>query len=680
LLDIPKDDVINFEQLGIDSMFVDEAHNYKNCFIFTKMRNVAGISTTKAKKSTDMLMKCQYIEEINNGKGVVFATGTPISNSITELFVMQRYLQNNELKKRGIEHFDAWAANFGEITSSLELAPEGKGYRMRNRFSKLTNLPELMSMFKEVADIQTPDMLKLPVPEIKGGKEKNIVSEPCEFTQEKMMEFAERAEEIRNGNVYPDVDNMLKITNEARLLGADPRLIDINAENDPNSKLNNCIDNIIKEYEESNSFKGTQIVFCDIGTPNKNADFTVYDYIKEELIRRDINKDEICFIHDANNEAQREKLFSEMKSGEKRIIVGSTSKLGVGTNIQDRMTCIHHLDCPYRPSDIEQRNGRILRQGNMCPSVNIYKYVTKNTFDSYLWQLVEKKQNIISQIMTSKSIARSCEDIDDVAVGYAETKALATGNPLIKEKMEIDNELQRLRMLKAAYDNKKYTMQDNFTFKYPNMINKAIQRLNSMKEDIKIRDKNKSEEFSIYLNGMTFNKREDAGVILESIKEKSDAVIGNIKGFDIRLIKSTWGGIVTLQGNLNYKVEMGENPHGNIIKIENVLNNIDKEASEIEKKITEYKRNLEQSKIEYEKPFTHGNELKEKFIRQEELNNLLSLDNKSDNEIAEDSEEYSCEKATDVSKLSIEELIQILDEKNEDTNKVFVEKECNIDL
>lgn len=688
LLDTPKDDVINFEQLGIDSMFVDEAHNYKNCFVFTKMRNVAGIATTKAKKSTDMLMKCQYIEEINNGKGVVFATGTPISNSITELFVMQRYLQNNELKKRGIEHFDAWAANFGEITASLELAPEGKGYRMRNRFSKLTNLPELMSIFKEIADIQTPDMLKLPVPEIKGGKAKDIVSEPSEFAQEKMMEFAERAEEIRKGNVYPNIDNMLKITNEARLLGTDPRLLDVNAENEPNSKLNNCIDNIIKEYEESNSFKGTQIVFCDIGTPNKDADFTVYDYIKEELINRGINKDEICFIHDANNEAQREKLFSDMRSGEKRIMIGSTSKLGVGTNIQDRLTCIHHLDCPYRPADIEQRNGRILRQGNICASVNIYKYVTKNTFDSFLWQLVEKKQNMISQIMTSKSIARTCDDIDDVAVGYAETKALATGDPHIKEKMEIDNDLQRLRMLKASYDNKKYTMQDNFTFKYPNMINKATQRLNSMKEDIKIRDNNRTDEFSISLNGMTFDKREEAGAMLKSL-ENNTGIIGNLNGFNLSFEKTSFGFNkfdLVLHGNLKYRVELSENLHNNIMRAEKTLRDLDKGISEIEKDIAEYKRNLEQSKLEYEKPFPYIDELKEKIRRQDELNNMLSLDSNNNGEIAEDKEEYltekesSCREETDLSKLSINELIKVYDENNTGGNRLYMSKEQDMDI
>ena len=367
LMDKPRDNMVSFEELGVDSLYIDEAHNYKNCSVYTKMRNVAGINTTAAKKSTDMLMKCQYIQEINDGKGVVFATGTPVSNSMAEMYVMQRYLQPKALAERGLSHFDAWAANFGEVVNSLELAPEGTGYRMRNRFSKFTNLPELMNMFKEIADIQTPDMLNLDVPELENGEYKIIAAEPSEFTQEKMDEFVERAEQIRNGNVPSSIDNMLKITNEARLLGTDPRLLDARAENEPDSKVNKCINAVFEEYQKSSSFKGTQIVFCDVGTPGGNKEFSLYDYIKEELVNRGVPKEEICFIHDANTDKQKEDMFADVRNGTKRIILGSTSKMGVGTNIQTRLVALHHLDCPYRPSDV----GRILRTFKIKKNVEV---------------------------------------------------------------------------------------------------------------------------------------------------------------------------------------------------------------------------------------------------------------------------------------------------------------------
>lgn len=633
-----RDDIVNFEELGIDSMFVDEAHNYKNCSVFSKMRNVAGVSNTQAKKSMDMLMKCQYIQEINNGKGVVFATGTPISNSMTEMYVMQRYLQNNELKQRGIHHFDAWAANFGEIVSSLELAPEGTGYRMRNRFAKFTNLPELMTLFKDIADIKTPDMLSLPVPNLKDGKYKLISAEPAEFTKDKMNEFAERAESIRSGSVNSNIDNMLKITNEARLLGTDPRLLDKKAENNPNSKLNKCIDNIISEYETSNNFKGTQIVFCDVGTPTSDKEkFTVYSYVKNELISRGINKDEIAFIHDAKNEIQREKIFSDMKSGNKRILLGSTSKLGVGTNIQDRLVCIHHLDCPYRPADIEQREGRILRQGNMNKEVNIYRYVTKDTFDSYLWQLVEQKQKFISQVMTSKSIARNCNDIDETILNYAEVKALATGNPYIKEKMQIDNDISRLRVLQSSYNSKKYNMQDNITYKYPSKIKALNLRLNNINNDIEVRESNITEGFVITLKGEKFTKREDAGIILNSLRSLTDITIGNFKGFDISLNRDNFSDNLLIHGKLTYKIELSDSPIGNMVKIENILNNFDKFRLESERDLEHCNRDLASAKIEIDKPFAYESELKSKLQRQSELNSLLSIDKCNNDIIVDDS-------------------------------------------
>ncbi|MBP2033414.1 N12 class adenine-specific DNA methylase [Clostridium algifaecis] len=645
-----KDDVINFEELGIDTMFVDEAHYYKNCAVFSKMRNVAGISNTRAKKASDMLMKCQYIHEINEGRGVIFATGTPISNSMTEMYVMQRYLQNHELERRGIQHFDAWAASFGEVVSSLELAPEGTGYRFRSRFSKFTNLPELMTLFKNIADVQTSDMLKLPVPKLKNDKYILVSTEPSEFIKHEMENYVERAEKIRNGMVDPSVDNMLKITNEARLLGTDPRLINKEAINEPDSKVNRCIENIYEEYKKSDSIKGTQIVFCDVGTPNSDGRFSVYDSIKAELINKGIPENEICFIHDAKNEIQREEIFSDMRSGNKRIIIGSTPKMGTGTNIQDRLIALHHLDCPYRPSDIEQREGRILRQGNINPEVNIYRYVTKDTFDSYLWQIVEQKQKFISQIMTSKSVARNCEDVDETVLSYAEVKALATGNPLIKEKMDVDNEVARLRVLKAAYDSQKYTMQDNFTFKFPKLISEANSQLECVIKDIDKRNMEDGKDFSIIINGKLFDEREKAGTMLQSLYEKipkgEELHVGSYKGFELKLRKNLFYEKYELliHGNLKYTLDLGDSIHGNMLRIENLLNNLESKMENIETKIEEYKRNLEQSKIEYEKTFPYEEALKEKLSRQFELNSLLDL-NKKDNEVIvdEDALNKECE-------------------------------------
>lgn len=669
--DTKKDDLINFEELGIDAMFVDEAHYYKNCAVFSKMRNVAGVSNTAAKKSSDMLMKCQYIQEINNGKGIVFATGTPISNSMTEMYVMQRYLQPNTLKDRDIHHFDEWAANFGEVVSSLELSPEGTGYRMRNRFSKFTNLPELMAMFRNIADTQTADMLNLPVPKLKEGKYKLIATEPSEYVKNKMSEFVLRAEAIRNGSVAPYIDNMLKITNEARLIGTDPRLLDKNAINDPNSKVNECVNNILYEYHNSDEIRGTQIVFCDVGTPNSNGRFSVYNYIKEELIKRGIAEDEICFIHDANNEAQREKMFTDLRHGNKRVIIGSTPKMGTGTNIQDILVALHHLDCPYRPSDIEQREGRILRQGNMNEEVNIYRYVTKDTFDSYLWQIVEQKQKFISQVMTSKSIARNCEDIDETVLSYAEVKALATGDPRIKEKMELDNDIARLRVLKSSYDNQKYTLQDNFTFKYPKLVNECEQQLKYILMDIekrklntKINPETNKEEFSIVINGEIFNDREKAGELLQTqyskVEAGKDLHIGEYKGFDLLLKKSLFYEEydIIINGNYRYKINLGDNPGGNITRIENGLKGLENKVKSIEEQISNHKRNLEQSKLEYEKPFQYEEELNKKLARQFELNQELDLNKDKDEVIDIDENE-------EVKEIEAEEDLDMEDEELE---------------
>ncbi|MDZ4994729.1 DNA helicase [Clostridium perfringens] len=638
LLDSPKDDLITFEELGVDTMFVDEAHYYKNCSVFSKINNVAGITTTKAKKSMDMLLKCQYINEINHNRGIIFATGTPISNSMVEMYVMQRYLQNHELHSKGITHFDSWAANFGEIVSSLELAPEGSGYRLKNRFAKFTNLPELMSMFKNIADVQTPDMLDLPVPKLKDDKYKVIIAEPNDFIKEYMEEFAVRAENIRNGAVSPHEDNMLKITNEARLLGTDNRLIDKYSENSPNSKVNLCIEHIFNDYQNSNEIKGTQIVFCDVGTPTNNSErFSLYDYIKETLIEKGIPEDEICFIHDAKNEIQREKIFSDMRNGNKRIIIGSTQKMGTGTNIQDRLVSLHHLDCPYRPADLEQREGRIIRQGNINKEVNIYRYATKNTFDSYLWQIVEQKQKFISQVMTSKSVQRTFEDNDETALSFAEVKALATGNPLIKEKMEIDNDIAKLKMLKVEYENNKYKMQDNFTFKYPELIKSTENKIDELKNDIEFRNKNTLSEFEITINNKTFDKRADAGQylrVLMNTKTENGIKLGEYNGFDIMTSESIH--YIKLKKNGTYTLELGLDNAGNMVRIENAIKTgLDNNLENNLKKLEEYKENLEQSKLEFEKPFIYENELTTKLKRQVELNQLLDIDNNSNNEISE---------------------------------------------
>lgn len=665
LRDSKRDNVINFEQLGIDALFVDEAHYYKNCAIFSKMRNVAGISTSKAKKSTDMLMKCQYIQEINGGRGVVFATGTPVSNSMTELYVMQRYLQFQALREMGFEHFDAWAANFGEVISSLELAPEGTGYRFKNRFAKFTNLPELMTMFREVADVQLPEMLNLPVPKLKGGKYNVIVSEPSEYVLEGMKSFAERADLIRNGNVDPTIDNMLKITNEARLLGTDARLLDPSAPNEPGSKVNQCVDKIYQEYMQSTSIKGTQIVFCDVGTPNKNNKWSVYDYIKEELIKLGIPDQEICFIHDANTERQREKLFEDLRAGRKRIIIGSTPKMGTGTNIQDRLVAIHHLDCPWRPADLEQRDGRGLRQGNMNEEVSIYRYVTKNTFDAYSWQLVEQKQKFISQVMTSKSISRTCEDIDDTVLSYAEVKALATGNPMIKEKMDIDTEVARLKMLKAGFLNEKYKYEEGYQRIYPNEIERYEKAIQEVKKDIKLRSENDygEGEFKIVLLKHEYTERKDAGEAFSSILQMKELPkeIGTYKGFQLTPVDDTdyRKDVVIVSGiSSSYRLELGSSEIGNIYRIENYVNGLEEKLEIWKEKLKISKDNLTEAKKNADNVFPYEEELVRKEKRQSELNQLLELD-KHDEVLAD--EETDMGKQMSNTKVSFQAK-QILDE------------------
>nr|WP_243271659.1 SNF2-related protein [Enterocloster clostridioformis] len=628
--DAKKDDVLDFEQLGIDALFVDEAHVFKNLSIFSKIRNVAGISTNGSQRAMDMFQKIQYIQELTGGRNVILATGTPISNTMCEMYVMQLYLQSQKLHEKGIDHFDSWAANFGEVTTSLEMSPEG-GYRMRSRFNKFCNLPELMNMFREVADIQLPSMLHLNVPKLKGGKYKIVESVASESVEYMMQELAKRAEAIRAGNVDPTVDNMLKITNEARLLGTDPRLIDPDAEVDGDGKLFQAAENIYQEYIGSQEFKGTQAVFCDIGTPTGNKKFNVYDFLKQELIRKGIPENEIAFIHDAHSDKQKEELFADMRSGRKRILLGSTSMMGTGTNIQKRLVAAHHIDCPWKPSDIEQREGRIIRQGNDNEEVNIYRYITKKTFDSYLWGIVENKQRFISQIMTDKTVERECQDVDETILSFAEIKAIASGNPMIMEKTEVDTEVSRLQVLKASYESQRYVHQDNFLFKYPELIKKTENRLYAMEKDIRKRDQALCMEpdFFVTLNGLRYDEREAAGsVILEmahSLESMESRTVGSYKGFDVVVEKKYSDCTIRLSGELTYSADMSSSASGNMVRMENLLGSLEKRVAAHKEKLEEYKRNMEESKREFNKEFPYESELKQKLIRQQEINNELEI-------------------------------------------------------
>ncbi len=645
LADAPKDDVLTFEELGVDCIFVDEAHHYKNGGIFTKMRNVAGISGSSAKKVLDMQMKCEYISSQNGGRNIVFATGTPVSNSMTEMFIMQQFLQKQQLLERGIQQFDAWASNFGEVVSALELAPEGSGFRMRSRFSKFTNLPELMTMFKNIADIQTSDMLNLPVPKLINDKVTVVTSEPSEIQQELVRLSAERAEKIRNGMVDPSVDNMLKITNEARQFGTDPRLILPDSPDEPGSKINNLVEKVYQKYTEYAETKGTQIIFSDVGTPNDRGGFCAYDDIKNKLISLGIPEKEICIIHDAKTKKQKEAMFSAMRTGEKRIIIGSTSKMGTGTNIQNKLVALHHLDCPWRPADIEQRDGRILRQGNENEEVEIFRYVTKDTFDAYLWQIVEQKQRFISQVMTSKSVSRSCEDIDEVVLNYAEIKALAMGDPRIKEKMDLDIEINKLSVLKAAWSKQRYTLQDSIVYTIPKNIKQNEEKIEALQKDILLRDSNKlsDDEFSIILNNKTFTEKEKAGeyLLLLCAKAKKEnwklTEIGQYKGFKLKLEYSQFWDKINLHitGNHKYEIELKDSSIGNLIRIENALETIESKIQSSQNQLIQLRQDLETAKEEYEKPWRFEEEYKEKLARQAELNIELDL-NKQDEVIGDE--------------------------------------------
>lgn len=634
-----KDDVVTFEELGVDRLFVDESHYYKNLFLYTKMRNVSGIAQTEAQKSSDLFMKCQYLDEVTSGRGTVFATGTPISNSMVELYTIQRYLQYETLVNNGLQNFDSWASTFGETISAVELTPEGSGYRQKTRFAKFYNLPELMAMFKEVADIQTADMLKLPVPQ---AHYHNVAVKPSELQKDMVKGLGERAEKVRAGSVDPSTDNMLKITNDGRKLALDQRMINPMSPDFEGSKVNACVDNIYRIWQQTADKKSAQLVFCDLSTPKNETEFSVYTDIRRKLIERGVPESEVCFIHDANTEAKKQELFAKTRKGDVRVLLGSTQKMGAGTNVQDKLIALHDLDCPWRPSDLEQRSGRIIRQGNENKEVEIFRYVTEETFDAYLYQLVEGKQKFSSQIMTSKSPVRSAEDIDETALSYAEIKMLATGNPHIKEKMDLDIQVQKLQLLKSNYLSEKYALEDKVIKFYPQEINRLTGRIDCLKSDMELAKNNPKSTADEFV-GMKFgdklvSDKEQAGLLLlEACKTKtqSDATpLGEYRGFKTELSFDSFSREykVGLKGKYSHYVTLGTNVYGNITRIDNALDGIAKQLELAENDLENTKTQLETAKSELEKPFSKEDELKQKTTRLAELNALLDVD-KRDNEI-----------------------------------------------
>ena len=626
-----KDDLLNFEQLGVDYMFVDESHVYKNCYTYTKLRNVAGIGQSKSQRASDMLMKCQYLQEVNKGRGVTFATGTPLSNSMSEMYVVQRYLQPDILKKTGLHFFDKWAATFGDTVASLEINPEGSGYRIKNRFSKFHNLPELMKMFRTVACIQTSDMLNLPIPELDGGKAQVIVTQRSEFQTQVMESFVERAEAIRKREVDPEDDNMLKLTNEAKLMAIDPRLVYSDAPNDPDSKLNTCIRNVYGIWKDTADERLTQVIFCDSGTP-KPGQFNVYDEVKEQLIKMGVPADEIAFVHDAKNDAQREAMFEKTRNGEIRVLLGSTGKLGTGTNIQTRLYALHHLDVPWRPSDIIQRDGRGLRFGNDNDIIKIFRYVTQDTFDAYLWQIQEQKLRYITQIMTSKSVSRSCEDVDETVLTAAEIKAIATSNPLLVEKITVDNEVIRLKLLKGNWTNERIVLERNINKHYPETIAQSEERIKNITNDIAVLKKHKGGDFIIEIDGKRYNERTAAGeALMTVIKAKCDVGegqyhIGSFCGLDLYAEQKSFSETnLRLAGGARYTTSASDSPLGCITRIENLAERLPGFLSEAETKLKETSHQLEVAKQAVTKPFEYEERLSEYLTRQSEINTKLEF-------------------------------------------------------
>ena len=639
-----KDDVITFEQLGVDRLFVDESHFYKNLFLTTKMRNVAGLSTSEAQKSSDMFGKCRYLDEITGGRGVVFATGTPVSNSMTELYTVMRYLQYSTLQQKKLTHFDCWASTFGETTTAIELAPEGTGYRAKTRFAKFFNLPELMSMFKEVADIKTSDQLHLPVPE---AKFETVVAKPSEIQKEMVQELSKRAAEIHSGAVDASVDNMLCVTNDGRKIGLDVRLMNPMLPDDPNCKLNVCVQNVLKIWEDGKDQKLTQLLFCDLSTPKNDGNFNVYDDIRKKLIAAGVPENEIEFIHNADTEAKKAALFSKVRSGDVRVLLGSTAKMGAGTNVQSRLVAVHHLDVGWKPSDMTQRNGRIIRQGNMNKEVKVFNYVTEGTFDSYLFQTLENKQRFISQIMTSKSPVRSCEDVDEQALSYAEIKALCAGNPLIKEKMDLDVQVAKLKVLKADHQSQKFRLQDKLLTKFPADIQETNAYIAGVKADAQLADahpQGKEEFCGMTIKGVAYDEKKTAGERLvlacSELPNAEEKVIGSYRGFELSLRFDTFRSEyqALLKGQRKYTVPLGTDPLGNIIRLDNSLNNFPERINSAENELATLHQQQAAAQIEVEKPFPQEEELAEKSARLAELNAQLDVDEKS-HEPEQDEEE-----------------------------------------
>ena len=629
-----KDDVITFEQLGVDRLFVDESHFYKNLFLTTKMRNVAGLSTSEAQKSSDMFGKCRYLDEITGGRGVVFATGTPVSNSMTELYTVMRYLQYSTLQQKKLTHFDCWASTFGETTTAIELAPEGTGYRARTRFAKFFNLPELMSMFKEVADIKTSDQLHLPVP---VAKFETVVAKPSEIQKEMVQELSKRAADIHSGIVDASVDNMLCVTNDGRKIGLDVRLMNPMLPDDPNSKLNVCVQNVLKIWEEGKDQKLTQLLFCDLSTPKNDGNFNVYDDIRKKLVAAGVPENEIEFIHNADTEAKKAALFSKVRSGDVRILLGSTAKMGAGTNVQQRLAAVHHLDVGWKPSDMTQRNGRIIRQGNMNKEVKVFNYVTEGTFDSYLFQTLENKQRFISQIMTSKSPVRSCDDVDEQALSYAEIKALCAGNPLIKEKMDLDVQVAKLKVLKADHQSQKFRLEDKLLTKFPADIQETNAYLAGVKADAEVAAAHPQEKegfCGIIIKGVTYDEKKTAGERLllacSELPNSEEKVIGSYRGFELSLRFDTYHSEyqALLKGQRKYTVPLGTDPLGNIIRLDNSLNNFPERITSAENELDTLHQQQAAAQIEVEKPFPQEEELAEKSARLAELNAQLDMDEK----------------------------------------------------
>ena len=638
-----KDDVVTFEQLGVDRLFVDESHSFKNLFLYTKMRNVAGISQTDAQKSSDMFMKCRYMDELTGGRGITFATGTPVSNSMTELYTIMRYLQYDTLMRMGMGHFDSWAATFGETVTAIELSPEGTGYRAKTRFARFFNLPELISIFKEAADIQTSDMLNLPVPEAEFINE---VLKPSEEQQEMVGAFSERAESVRAGLVNPTEDNMLKITNDGRKCALDQRLLNELLPDDETSKVNTCVKNAYQVWEEGKAERTTQLIFCDLSTPKEDGSFNVYDDVREKLVARGVPKEEVAFIHEYNTEAKKADLFAKVRAGQVRILMGSTPKLGAGTNVQDRLIALHHLDCPWKPSDLEQQEGRILRQGNQNEKVKIFRYVTENTFDAYMWQILENKQKFISQIMTSKSPVRACEDVDDTALSYAEIKALATGNPYIKEKMDLDVQVSKLKLLKANHTSQIYRLESDIAKNFPVQISALKERIAGMQADlqvIKSVDLQDNDAFVMNVGNVNYADKKEAGEALlaacAGLKTVSTGgKVGEYHGFRLSATFNAFTHTfeLTVKGKCSYKLEIGKDPAGNIQRIHNAFSSIEKKLAESEQKLETVQQQLATAQEEVKKPFPKEAELNEKMERLSELNSLLNMDEKGNETIMAD--------------------------------------------